>query len=78
MDLTTFIDLDNVDQYGNHGFISQTVNKEEKGNGVTTPILGNSKIFWKEQTQQPLQNNQQQPMDAQAPQFNNINDDIPF
>ena len=42
MDLTAFIDLDNKDQYDNNGFISQSVNKEEKANGVQTPILGNT------------------------------------
>jgi hypothetical protein len=46
MDLTTFIDLDNLDQYENNGFISQSTSKEERAAGVQTPILGNCKVFF--------------------------------
>ena len=46
IDLTTFIDTDNPGQYGDHGFISQSVNKQEKEAGIKTPILGNSKVFY--------------------------------
>ena len=68
LDLTTFIDTDQPDQYGNHGFISQSVNKQEKAAGVQTPILGNSKIFYSDvnNSQQAIQNQIQQPQ--QAPQ----------
>ena len=38
LNLTTFIDLDNVDEYGNNGFVSHKKNEGEQGN---TPILGN-------------------------------------
>lgn len=48
LDCTAFIDLNDLDQYGNSGFISQDVTKEEKQNKVRGPILGNSKIFWKD------------------------------
>jgi len=48
LDLTTFIDLDNPGQYGDHGFISQSVSKEERGQGVQTPILGNVKVFYRD------------------------------
>ena len=41
LDLTTFVDTDQVDQYDNNGFISQSVDKEEREQGVKTPILGN-------------------------------------
>jgi hypothetical protein len=47
LDLTTFVDLDEVDQYDNNGFISQSVSKEERDAGVKGPILGNVKVFWK-------------------------------
>jgi hypothetical protein len=47
LDATAFIDLDELDQYGNSGMITQDVTKEEKGTGVKGPILGNSKVFWK-------------------------------
>jgi hypothetical protein len=44
--LTTFINLDEQDKYGNNGFISQSISKEEKDAGVKTPILGNVKVFY--------------------------------
>ena len=47
IDLSTFIDLEKEDEYGNHGFISQSVSKQERENGVQTPILGNCKVFYK-------------------------------
>jgi len=48
MDLTTFIDPDKPDQYEQHGFISQSTSKEEREQGVQTPILGNCKVFFTE------------------------------
>jgi len=52
MDLTTFIDLDNKDQYENNGFISQSVSKEEQAQGVQTPILGNVRVFYQDGAKQ--------------------------
>lgn len=49
LDLTTFIDLAEEDQYGNHGFITQSKKKEE-GKEVQLPILGNTKVFWQDQS----------------------------
>jgi len=46
LDATAFIDLEEFDQYGNSGMITQDVTKEEKEQGVKGAILGNSKIFW--------------------------------
>lgn len=46
LDLTTFINLDEQDKYGNNGSISQSVSKEERDAGVKTPILGNVKVFY--------------------------------
>lgn len=45
LDLVTFVDLDNKDQYDNNGFISQSTTKEERESGVQTPILGNVRII---------------------------------
>lgn len=70
LDCTTFVDLDNLDQYGNSGMITQDVTKEEKVAGTQGPILGNSKIFWrgegKESQSTPHQSaeNQGQPQAA--------------
>ncbi len=46
VDLTMFLDPDNEGQYGDHGFITQSVSKEERDNGTQMPILGNGKIFY--------------------------------
>ena len=43
VDCTLFLN-EGVDQYGNHGFITQSVTKEERESGVRGPILGNAKI----------------------------------
>ena len=67
LDATVFIDIDDLDQYGNSGMITQDVTKEEKQQGVKGNILGNVKVFWKDAPQQAPQ---QQPMrqPQQAPQ----------
>lgn len=68
MDLTTFIDTDNKDQYDNNGFISQSLTKEERESGQQTEILGNCKVFF---TDGPTTERASQPAD-------DIEDDIPF
>ena len=91
IDLTTFIDTDKESQYGDHGFISQSVTKEEKEAGLQTPILGNTKVFWgipKGQQQAPQQQAPQQaqgqaPQQQQAPESDpfaddSFDDDVPF
>jgi hypothetical protein len=72
MSLTTFIDTENEGQYGDHGFISQSTDKQEREAGVKTPILGNCKVFF---TEGSSNTNVVPPMaDSQEP----FNDDIPF
>lgn len=71
LDATVFIDLDQLDQYGNSGMITQDVTKEERQQNVKGNILGNAKVFWKENGQAPQQQggqNYQQPAQQQAPQ----------
>ena len=46
LDLTTFIDTAEQDQYENNGFVSQSTSSEEREQGVKTPILGNVKVFF--------------------------------
>lgn len=55
-DLTTFIDLDEKDQYDNNGFVTQKKTKDEDKD-VKLPIVGNVSIFWSdtESVQQPVQ-----------------------
>lgn len=81
LDATVFIDIDQLDQYGNSGMITQDVSKEEKLQNVKGNILGNCKVFWNDagqapQVQQPAQQvqggfvqqgKQQAPQQQQAP-----------
>lgn len=93
LDATVFIDIDQLDQYGNSGMITQDVSKEEKQQGVKGNILGNCKVFWNDAGQAPQAQQQQQwgqPQQSQqqaAPQqpqqqYNeppmDFDDDIPF
>jgi len=75
LDCTIFVDLAELDQYGNSGMITQDVSKEEKDAGVKGNILGNGKVFWVEGGQAPQQAGQapqqgfqQAPPQQQAPQ----------
>jgi len=70
LDLTTFVNTEEKDQYENNGFISQSVDKEEREQGVQTPILGNVKVFFTDGAQSAPQS---------APQSKTvIDEDIPF
>ncbi|AUR97471.1 hypothetical protein NVP1239O_35 [Vibrio phage 1.239.O._10N.261.52.F6] len=79
LDATVFIDLDELDQYGNSGMITQDVSKEEKQQGVKGNILGNCKVFWSDAGQAPHQAPQQQyqPV-AQQVQDDDFDTEIPF
>jgi hypothetical protein len=66
LDATIFVDLSELDQYGNSGMITQDVSKEEKQQGTKGNILGNGKIFWVENGQAPQP--QGQGFQQQAPQ----------
>ncbi|AUR88647.1 hypothetical protein NVP1172O_30 [Vibrio phage 1.172.O._10N.261.52.F5] len=79
LDATVFIDLDELDQYGNSGMITQDVSKEEKQQGVKGNILGNCKLFWSDAGQVPQQASQQQyqPV-AQQVQDDDFDTEIPF
>lgn len=67
LDATVFINVDEHDQYGNNGMITQNWKDQQKGEG---PILGNAKVFWRDESRQmPSQPNQG---------FDDPDDDIPF
>ena len=68
LDCTAFVDLEELDQYGNSGMITQDVTKEEKTAGVKGAILGNSKVFWKEESQQA----------SKIPSQEELDNDLPF
>jgi hypothetical protein len=67
LDATVFVDLGQLDQYGNSGMITQDVSKEEKAQGIKGNILGNAKIFWTDTGRMPMQQ-QQGGYNNQAPQ----------
>ena len=77
LDLNTFIDTDKEDTYGNHGFISQATSKEEREQGVQTPILGNCKVFFNDSQAQPTPSHAGQPVQSVGADVA-LNDDIPF
>tara|TARA_R110000850_G_C9729658_1_gene443179 strand:- start:45 stop:449 length:405 start_codon:yes stop_codon:yes gene_type:complete len=72
LDATIFVNMDELDQYGNSGMITQDVSKEEKDQGVKGNILGNGKVFWVENGQAPQKAGEQQAQGGfkqqQAPQ----------
>jgi len=82
LDATCFIDINEEDQYGNHGFIAQDVTKEEREAGTKGPILGNVKVFYRDglDDQQPPADPRQQPNQGQpapgAP--SDFDDETPF
>jgi hypothetical protein len=66
LNLTTFINPTEEDQYGNHGFIAQSQTKEERESGAERPpILGNAKVIYTEGGQPKKQDD-----------F--LSDDVPF
>ena len=75
LDATVFIDIDEKDQYDNNGMITQKVPQGgEKNSGA---ILGNCKVFWKDE--QPQAPQQQAPQyNPQAPQQSIVDPDLPF
>lgn len=79
LDATAFIDLDQLDEYGNSGMITQDVSKDERAQGMKGNILGNSKVFFKDNGQPTQTVHHQQPKAPQAqPEIEPFDDNIPF
>ena len=77
LDAVVWIDPDNENEYGDHGMITQAVTKEEREQNVRGNILGNCKVFWRDE--QPAQAPIQAPAQAGQPAtMNSFDDDIPF
>jgi len=72
LNLTAFINLDEEDQYGNHGMVTQGLSKEARDSGQKGAILGNGKLFWREDSAPKPQ--------ASAPSFtsDDLEQDTPF
>lgn len=77
LDAMIFVDLDEADQFGNCGMITQAVSKEAKAAGERGEILGNGKIVWREEDA-PRQAPKQQPAKQSAPPDDFDDTDIPF
>lgn len=83
LDMTTFIDLDNKDQYDNNGFIAQSVSKEEREQGQQGAILGNVKVFFTDnQPSQPTRHQDTLNSRVAGETYDDpaaiMDDDIPF
>ena len=78
LDLTTFVDTDEQDKYENNGFISQSVDKEEREKGVQTSILGNVKVFYTGETERVQQQTNKEWVDEYKANSAPITEDIPF
>ena len=72
MDLTLMENRDGTDQYGNDGFIIQSVSKEKREQGIKGPIIGN----WRHVGQRPTTQNGAPPPPITA--MSDELDDIPF
>jgi len=75
LDLTTFVNLDEKDQYGNNGFVSQSVSKEEREAKEAKTYLGNVQVVWTNGSVPQPTPRDGQPMQQSAPV---ANDDLPF
>ena len=82
LDATVFLNVDEQGQYGDNGMITQNWKDQQKGEG---PILGNAKVFWRDDNQpqqKPRQTQQQQasqrPVAGGPGPVNDFDDDIPF
>lgn len=75
LDLTTFVDLDNKDQYENNGFIAHSQTKMERESKTNTPIVGNVRVFY---TDSQLPAKEQPQATNQPRQEDGFDDDIPF
>ena len=72
LDATAFINIDELDQYGNSGMITQSVEKDSQDKGA---ILGNAKVFWREDGQKPSG----QPEKGRPAELDDFEDsDLPF
>lgn len=80
LDATVFINLEEEGQYGDHGMITQDVSREERDQGERGAILGNCKVFYRDEGR--AQSYQQQPSPPAAtstfPDFDGFDDDVPF
>ena len=72
LNITAFVNLDEKDQYDNNGMITQSVTQEEREAGTRGAILGNTKVFFRDESSS----------NTTAPQakegFDQVSEDVPF
>lgn len=78
LNLTAFIDPNETDQYGNNGMVTQGLNKEARDAGQKGAILGNSKVFWREESPVREAPVQQSPQQAFPNAGGAVQEDCPF
>ena len=78
LDAQVFVDIDDADQYGNNGMITQAVTKEARDNGERGAILGNCRVFWRDDPHQEQQSNQEPKKSSHAVPDDDFDDDVPF
>lgn len=71
LNMTTFIDLNEKDQFGNNGFIAVETSKEAREQGIKGTILGNSKVFYTDEQQAQQVQQAQQGYAQPSPHANN-------
>lgn len=74
LDAQAFIDLENTDQYGSNGRITQAVSKDERAAGEKGRILGDAKIFWQGEGKKTVQQKDFQESHGGVP----FDDSVPF
>jgi|TARA_R110000744_G_scaffold371170_1_gene482028 hypothetical protein len=72
LNITAFVNLDEKDQYDNNGMITQSVTQEEREAGTRGAILGNTKVFFKDEGG----SNTTAPKVKES--FEDLSEDVPF
>lgn len=72
LNITTFVNLDEKDQYDNNGMITQSVTQAEREAGTRGAILGNTKVFFRD-------DGDSNKTSLQAKEsFEQVSEDVPF
>ena len=79
-DLVAFIDIDQQNEYGKNGSVTQNCTKEEREAKVQMPFIGSVKVFYKEDVQKQARpkQEQQQYVPSSGGGVVDMDDDIPF
>ena len=72
LDATCFMNPDEEGQYGDHGIINQSVSKEAREAGEKGALLGNVKVFWRDDSPPAAKAAQQ------ARPADDFDDEVPF